>query len=102
MTKAEMSQLQEVARKYSQYGYNLFEICKLMDEQPKERSFKLKLDTVRFNLSHICDCSEYFTINEMAALIEIEPGELWNYIKENNIEYLIVRTPKHRDKGKGT
>ena len=100
MTKAEMSQLQEVAKKYSQYGYDLFKICELMNEQPKELSFKRKLDTVRFTLSHICDCSEYFTLDEMAALLEIEPEELWNFIQENNIGYRIVYTPRHKGKGR--
>ena len=101
MTKAEMSQLQEVARKYSQYGYDLFKICELMNEQPKELSFKRKLDTVRFTLSHICDCSEYFTLDEMAALLEVEPDELLNFIEENGIAYRIVYTPKVKGKGEG-
>lgn len=98
MTKAEMSQLQEVARKYSQYGYTLFEICDLLDEQPKEYSFKRRVNAVRYNLSHICVCSEFFTLEEMAELLEVDPEELWDYVKENDIEYRIIYTPKHRDK----
>lgn len=101
MTKAEMSQLQEVARKYSQYGFNLFEVCKLMDKQPKEYPFKRRLNKVRHTLSQVCNCSEYFTFEDMAEILGVDPRDLWNYVKENGIEYLIICTPKHRDKGKG-
>lgn len=101
MTKAEMSQLQEVARKYSQYGFNLFEVCKLMDKQPKEYPFKRRLNKVRHTLSQVCNCSEYFTFEDMAEILGVDPQELWDYVQENNIGYLILYTPEHKDKGKG-
>lgn len=89
MTKAEMSQLQEVARKYSQYGYTLLEICEFMNDQPKELPFNQKLNMVRFVLSNICNCPEYFNIQEAAEMFDISPEDLLNYVKENKIDYII-------------
>jgi hypothetical protein len=88
MDKKELEAVQRVARKYAEYGYTVIDIINYMQEFPEERPFKWRLNAVKFWLCKRHDVEEYFTLDEMAELFEVEPNVLLERLKMLGIEYL--------------